>query len=93
MEGDCRDEEEQAQECSWHGTYRFAFMTMTACTGTGGKEEAGTNEPGPKEPGTEEIKPVTLTSSVHGTAVGPDSLRIRRIIRSPTDQGRKPGSR
>ena len=34
---------------------------MTACTGTGGEKEAGTNEPGPKEPGTEEMKPVTLT--------------------------------
>ncbi|MEC0239970.1 ABC transporter substrate-binding protein [Paenibacillus dokdonensis] len=38
------------------------LVTMTACTGTGKKEEAGTVDTGPtKESGTKEIKPATLT--------------------------------
>ncbi|WP_254663995.1 extracellular solute-binding protein [Paenibacillus sp. HGF5] len=37
------------------------LATMTACTGKGGGEDAGTVDTGPKEQGTEEIKPVTLS--------------------------------
>ncbi|WP_325168662.1 extracellular solute-binding protein [Paenibacillus sp. S28] len=63
MEGDCRMRKNRRRRSVLAMTLiaLLLLVTMTACTGTGKEEGAGTVDPGTNKSGSEEIKPVTLT--------------------------------